>query len=107
MPRVRPGVFEVRASALRAASLISSVDFPTFERPAMATSGGPTGGNEASARVSATKTAVWTRGATAEGRFGGGGGRRRGGGGAGRPGAPGRAGRGRRRGGGGRGTGPD
>src|SRR3569623_1939985 len=69
MPRVRPGVFEVRASALRAASLFSSVDFPTFERPAMASSGGPTGGNEASARVSATKTADWTRGATAEGRF--------------------------------------
>ena len=40
-PRVRPGVFEVRASPLRAASRLSSVDLPTFERPAMAISGGP------------------------------------------------------------------
>jgi hypothetical protein len=36
---VRPGVFEVRASALRFASALSSDDLPTFERPANATSG--------------------------------------------------------------------
>ena len=41
MPRVRPGVFEVRASARRPTSRLSSVDLPTLERPAMAISGGP------------------------------------------------------------------
>src|SRR5436305_723274 len=44
MPRVRPGVLEVRASAWRAANRFSRVDFPTLDLPAMATSGGPAGG---------------------------------------------------------------
>ena len=60
IPRVRPGVFDVRASARRSASRFRSVDFPTFERPEIATSGGPTGGNDASVRVSATNVAERT-----------------------------------------------
>jgi len=63
IPRVRPGVFEVRASEWRAARRLSKVDLPTFERPAIAISGGPTGGSEAKARVSATNVAERTSGA--------------------------------------------
>jgi hypothetical protein len=33
MPRVRPGVREVRASERRLARRLSKVDLPTFERP--------------------------------------------------------------------------
>src|SRR6478735_4091452 len=36
---VRPGVFDVRASALRFVSAFNSDDLPTFDRPANATSG--------------------------------------------------------------------
>ena len=36
---MRPGVFDVRASALRLASALSSELLPTFERPAKAISG--------------------------------------------------------------------
>jgi dephospho-CoA kinase len=61
IPRVRPGVFDVRASARRSASRFRRVDFPTFERPEIATSGGPTGGNDPSVRVSATNVAASTR----------------------------------------------
>ena len=46
-PRVRPGVFDVRASPLRPASRFSSVDLPTFERPAMAISGAAAAGSAA------------------------------------------------------------
>ena len=42
---VRPGVWEVRASALRLVSAFSSEDLPTLERPAKAISGGPMGGS--------------------------------------------------------------
>ena len=41
---VRPGVFDVRARPERPVSALMSEDLPTFERPAKATSGGPTGG---------------------------------------------------------------
>jgi hypothetical protein len=36
---VRPGVFEVRARALRISNEFISEDFPTFERPRKAISG--------------------------------------------------------------------
>ena len=42
-PRVRPGVFDVRARPLRPARRLSSVDLPTLERPEIAISGGPGG----------------------------------------------------------------
>ena len=42
---VRPGVFDVRARPERPVSALMSEDLPTFERPAKATSGGPTGGS--------------------------------------------------------------
>jgi len=45
IPRVRPGVLDTRASVRRPAKRLSSVDLPTLERPAMATSGGPSGGH--------------------------------------------------------------
>ena len=61
-PRVRPGVFDVRASPRRAASRFSSVDLPTFERPAMAISGGPSAGRPARSRASAKKAASVTSG---------------------------------------------
>src|ERR1700722_15573977 len=38
---VRPGVREVRASAPRPVSALTSEDLPTFDRPAKAISGGP------------------------------------------------------------------
>ena len=41
---VRPGVCEMRASALRPVSALRSEDFPTLERPAKAISGGAIGG---------------------------------------------------------------
>ena len=41
---MRPGVFDVRASPLRPTSALISDDLPTFERPAKAISGGPSGG---------------------------------------------------------------
>ncbi len=41
---VRPGVCEVRASALRPVTALISDDLPTFERPAKAISGTPIGG---------------------------------------------------------------
>src|ERR1700733_13804265 len=45
---VRPGVFEVRASALRPVSALISEDLPTLERPAKAISGPAIGGSESS-----------------------------------------------------------
>src|SRR5688572_18854734 len=42
--RVRPGVPLARASPRRPTSALMSDDFPTFERPAIATSGGPGSG---------------------------------------------------------------
>src|ERR1700722_17656697 len=47
---VRPGVRDVRASAVRPVSALTSEDLPTFERPAEAISGAPTGGQAVSAR---------------------------------------------------------
>ena len=41
---VRPGVREVRARPERPVSALMSEDLPTFERPAKAISGAPTGG---------------------------------------------------------------
>ena len=41
---VRPGVREVRARLRRPVSALMSEDLPTFERPAKAISGAPTGG---------------------------------------------------------------
>ena len=61
-PRVRPGVFEVRASPLRPASRLSSVDLPTLERPAMAISGAASAGNPPRSRASAMKRASVTSG---------------------------------------------
>ena len=43
--RVRPGVCDVRAKVFLLVSALSSEDFPTFDRPAKAISGGPSGGN--------------------------------------------------------------
>ena len=65
IPRVRPGVFEVRASERRPARRLMRVDLPTFERPAIATSVAPTGGTDSTVRASATKTASATVGAKA------------------------------------------
>src|ERR1700722_19765745 len=45
---VRPGVFEVRASARRPVSALIKLDLPTLERPANAISGAPIGGTESS-----------------------------------------------------------
>src|SRR5580765_4308721 len=42
---VRPGVWEVRASALRPVNALIRLDFPTFERPANAISGPRIGGS--------------------------------------------------------------
>ena len=47
---VRPGVCEVRASAWRPVSALTSDDLPTLERPAKAISGAPTGGRLSHAR---------------------------------------------------------
>src|SRR6476469_6212614 len=44
---VRPGVLLVRASARRPVRALMALDFPTLERPANATSGGPGGGSSA------------------------------------------------------------
>src|ERR1043166_5190099 len=52
---VRPGVCEVRASALRPASALIRLDFPTLERPANAISIGPMGGSAANDPAAATK----------------------------------------------------
>src|SRR4030081_3857424 len=43
---VRPGVFEVRASALRLVSALIRLDLPTFERPANAISMPAIGGSD-------------------------------------------------------------
>src|ERR1700692_90956 len=43
---VRPGVFEVRASARRPVSALIKLDLPTLERPANAISGALIGGTE-------------------------------------------------------------
>ena len=43
---MRPGVFEVRASPFLPTSALISDDLPTFERPAKAISGGPSGGRK-------------------------------------------------------------
>src|SRR5580692_4766305 len=43
---VRPGVFEVRASARRPVSALIRLDLPTLERPANAISGAPIGGTD-------------------------------------------------------------
>src|SRR5580704_6791448 len=45
---VRPGVFEVRASARRPVSALIRLDLPTLERPANAISGALIGGTESS-----------------------------------------------------------
>ena len=58
MPRVRPGVFEVRARAWRPTMRLSNVDLPTLERPAIAISGAPRGGIAAPGRTSAMKFEV-------------------------------------------------
>ncbi len=63
IPRVRPGVLDVRARLCRPAKRLSKVDFPTFDLPAMAISGGPAGGSEPSVRVSAMNVAERTSGA--------------------------------------------
>ena len=62
MPRVRPGVLEVRASARRPTSRLSSVDLPTLDRPAMATSGAPGTGRGDRGRTSIRKFADITVG---------------------------------------------
>src|SRR5215475_4403031 len=51
---VRPGVREVRASALRAVSAVIRLDLPTLERPAKAISTPFIGGSEASDDAAAT-----------------------------------------------------
>src|SRR5580693_5068890 len=45
---VRPGVFEVRASARRPVSALIKLDLPTLERPANAISGALIGGTDSS-----------------------------------------------------------
>src|SRR5712675_2375529 len=45
---VRPGVFEVRASALRLVSALIRLDLPTLERPAKAISTPSGGGSDSS-----------------------------------------------------------
>src|SRR5580704_18217031 len=45
---VRPGVFEVRASARRPVSALIRLDLPTLDRPANAISGALIGGTESS-----------------------------------------------------------
>src|SRR5579862_2680774 len=52
---VRPGVLEVRASALRPVSALMRLDLPTLERPANAISGAAIGGSEASELAAETK----------------------------------------------------
>src|SRR5437899_4805240 len=52
---VRPGVCEVRASALRPASALIRLDLPTLERPAKAISIAPMGGSTANDPAAATK----------------------------------------------------
>src|ERR1700752_1462019 len=51
---VRPGVREVRASALRAVSALIRLDLPTLERPAKAISTPVIGGSDASEDAAAT-----------------------------------------------------
>ena len=51
---VRPGVCDVRARLVRPVSALMSEDLPTFERPAKAISGAPTGGRP-SERAAAKK----------------------------------------------------
>src|SRR6202035_1924498 len=53
---VRPGVFEVRASARRPVSALIRLDLPTLERPANAISGAPIGGTESSPPPAEMKT---------------------------------------------------
>ena len=57
---VRPGVREVRARLVRPVSALMSEDLPTFERPAKAISGGPTGGRP-SERAAAKKNSQFAR----------------------------------------------
>ena len=55
---VRPGVREVRASALRPVSALIRLDLPTLERPANAISVPRIGGSEAGEPAAATKLPV-------------------------------------------------
>ncbi len=57
MPRVQPGVDEVRTSFFRATSVLIRLDFPTFDRPANATSAMMGGGSCSSALAEARKSA--------------------------------------------------
>src|SRR5882724_3533069 len=50
---VRPGVFDVRASALRPVSALIRLDLPTFERPAKAISSPCIGGSRSSVPAAA------------------------------------------------------
>src|SRR5215472_12304677 len=52
---VRPGVLDVRASALRPVSALIRLDFPTFERPAKAISTPCIGGSAANTPAAALK----------------------------------------------------
>src|SRR3974390_2605990 len=51
---VRPGVREMRASALRPVSALTRLDLPTLERPANAISTPRIGGNDAGVAAAAT-----------------------------------------------------
>src|SRR5215208_4948578 len=53
---VRPGVWEVRARALRPVRALIRLDLPTFERPASATSIPSAGGRTGSDPAAATKS---------------------------------------------------
>src|SRR5687768_16724681 len=57
---VRPGVLLVRARRLRPARALMALDLPTFERPAKATSGGPSGSRSA-ARAAAARNCACER----------------------------------------------
>jgi len=54
---VRPGILLANASRERFASTLIAVDFPAFERPANAISGGPGGGNCASFAMESANSA--------------------------------------------------
>src|SRR3970040_1210269 len=54
---VRPGVLLLRAGRLRPASALRALDLPTFERPANAISGGPSGSRSAARAAEARKAA--------------------------------------------------
>src|ERR1700732_2840401 len=58
---VRPGVFEVRASARRPVSALIRLDLPTLERPANAISGALLGGPAARPPAAGEKSRPWYR----------------------------------------------